>query len=40
MFNFNEVNEQLSQEKISKIKDIIRWLLDSYYRATGIKVIL
>jgi two-component system response regulator YesN len=39
MFNFNEVNEQLSQEKISKIKDIIRWLLDSYYRATGIKVI-
>jgi two-component system response regulator YesN len=39
MFNFNEVNEQLSQEKISKIKDIIRWLLDSYYRATGLGVI-
>jgi two-component system response regulator YesN len=39
MFNFNEVNEQLSQENISKIKDIIRWLLDSYYRATGLGVI-
>jgi two-component system, response regulator YesN len=39
MLNFNEVNEQLSQEKISKIKDIIRWLLDSYYRATGLGVI-
>jgi two-component system response regulator YesN len=39
MLNFNEVNEKLSQEKISKIKDIIRWLLDSYYRATGLGVI-
>ena len=39
MLNFNEVNEKLSQENISKIKDIIRWLLDSYYRAMGIKVI-
>jgi len=39
MLNFNDVNEKLSQENISKIKDIIRWLLDSYYRATGIKVI-
>jgi len=39
MLNFNEVNEKLSQENISKIKDIIKWLLDSYYRATGIKVI-
>ena len=39
MLNFNEVNEQLSQEKISKIKDVIQWLLDSYYQATGFKVI-
>lgn len=39
MLNFNEVNEKLSQENISKIKDIIRWLLDSYYRATGLGVI-
>ena len=39
MLNFNDVNEKLSQENISKIKDIIRWLLHSYYRATGIKVI-
>ena len=39
MFNFNDVNEKLSQDKISKIKDVIRWLLDSYYKATGFKVI-
>ena len=39
MFNFNNVNEKLSQDKISKIKDVIRWLLDSYYKATGFKVI-
>jgi len=39
MFNFNDVNEKLSQDKISKIKDIIEWLLDSYYKATGFKVI-
>jgi len=39
MFNFNDVNEKLSQDKISKIKDIIRWLLDSYYKATGFKAI-
>ena len=39
MFNFNDVNKELSQDKISKIKDIIEWLLDSYYKATGFKVI-
>jgi len=39
MFNFNDVNEKLSQDKISKIKDVVRWLLDSYYEATGFKVI-
>ena len=39
MFNFKDVNEKLSQDKISKIKDIIGWLLDSYYKATGFKVI-
>ena len=39
MFNFNDVNEKLSQDKISKIKDVIRWLLDSYYKATGFKVL-
>jgi len=39
MFNFNDVNEKLSQDKISKIKDVIRWLLDSYYKATGFKAI-
>jgi len=39
MFNFNDVNEKLGQDKISKIKDIIEWLLDSYYKATGFKVI-
>ena len=39
MFNFNDVNEKLSQDKIFKIKDVIRWLLDSYYKATGFKVI-
>ena len=39
MFNFNNVNEKLSQDKISKIKDVIRWLLDSYYKATGFKAI-
>jgi two-component system response regulator YesN len=39
MFNINDKNEEISQEKISKIKDVIQWLLDSYYRATGFKVI-
>lgn len=39
MFNFNDVNEKLSQDKISKIKDVVRWLLNSYYKATGFKVI-
>ncbi len=39
MFNFNDANEKLSQDKISKIKDVIRWLLDSYYKATGFKAI-
>jgi len=39
MFNFNDVNNESNQAKISKIKDIIGWLLDSYYKATGFKVI-
>ena len=39
MFNINDKNEEISQEKISKIKDVIKWLLDSYYKATGFKVI-
>ena len=39
MFNINDKNEEISQEKISKIKDVIQWLLDSYYKATGFKVI-
>lgn len=39
MFNINDKNEEISQEKISKIKDVIRWLLDSYYKATGFKAI-
>jgi len=39
MFNINDKNEEISQEKISKIKNVIKWLLDSYYKATGFKVI-
>ncbi len=39
MFNFNDVSEKLNQGKISKITDVVRWLLDSYYKATGFKVI-
>jgi len=39
MVNINDKNEEISQEKISKIKDVIQWLLDSYYEATGFKVI-
>ena len=39
MFNTNDKNEEISQEKISKIKDVIQWLLDSYYKATEFKVI-
>jgi len=39
MFNINEKDEKLNQEKISKVKDVIRWLLDSYYKATGFKVL-
>jgi len=39
MFNINDKNKEISQEKISKIKDVIKWLLDSYYKATGFKVI-
>ncbi len=39
MFNINDKNEEISQEKISKLKDVIQWLLDSYYEATGFKVI-
>jgi len=30
MFNINDKNKEISQEKISKIKDVIKWLLDSY----------
>jgi len=39
MFNINDKNEEISQEKISKLKNVIRWLLDSYYEATGFKAI-
>jgi len=39
MFNINDKNEEISQEKIFKLKDVIQWLLDSYYEATGFKVI-
>lgn len=39
MFDINDKNEKPNQEKISKMKDIIRWLLNSYYRATGLGVI-
>lgn len=39
MFDINDKNEEISQDKISKIKDVVRWLLDSYYQATGFKVI-
>ena len=39
MFNINDKNEEISQDKISKIKDVIRSLLNSYYNATGFKVI-
>jgi len=39
MLNDYYINEKMSQENISKIENIIRWLLDSYYRATGIKAI-
>jgi len=39
MFNINDKNEEISQEKISKIKDVIRWFLYSYYKTIGFKVI-
>ena len=39
MFNINDKNEEISQDKISKIKNVVKWLLDSYYKATGFKVI-
>lgn len=39
MFNIHDKNEEISQEKISKLKDVIQWLLDSYYEATGFKAI-
>jgi two-component system response regulator YesN len=39
MFNINDKNEEISQEIISKIKDVIQWLLDSYHKATGFKAI-
>jgi len=38
MFNINNKEEKIDQEKISKLKDVIGWLLDSYYKATGFKV--
>lgn len=37
MFNINDKDEKINQERISKLKDIIGWLLDSYYKATGFK---
>jgi two-component system response regulator YesN len=39
MFNIHDKNEEISQEKISKLKDVIQWLLESYYEATGFKAI-
>jgi len=39
MKNIDENNEKLNQEKLLKIKDIIKWLLSTYYKSTGIKVI-
>ena len=27
MFDFNDINEKLNQEKLLKIKDIVKWLL-------------
>jgi len=39
MFDFNDINEKLNQEKLLKIKDIVKWLLSTYYKSTGIKVI-
>jgi len=39
MFDINNEDEKINQEKISKIKDIIEWLLNSYYKATGFKVL-
>ena len=38
MKNIDENNEKLNQEKLFKIKDIIKWLLSTYYKSTGIKV--
>jgi two-component system, response regulator YesN len=35
----NNPNEKIDQEKILKIKDLIKWLLESYYQATEIGVI-
>ena len=39
MLNYYDVNGKQNQEDNSKLRDIVRWLLDSYYRATGIGVI-
>lgn len=39
MLNLDNLNKQLNHDNITKIKEIIRWLLDSYYRATGLGVI-
>ena len=39
MLNVYSVNEKPKQKDIYKLKDIIRWLLDSYYHATGLEVI-
>jgi len=37
MVNIDEINEKLNQEKLLKIKDIIKWLLSTFYKSTGIK---
>jgi len=36
--NIDENNEKLNLEKLLKIKDILKWLLSTYYKSTGINV--
>jgi two-component system, response regulator YesN len=38
MLNYYDMDEKLSPENISNVRDILKWLLDSYYRATGLRV--
>jgi hypothetical protein len=40
MFNYYDMDEKLSPENISNVRDIVRWLLDSYYQATGLGFLL